>query len=165
MLYFYLFKLDNKILNKLHLIKYNNSNFYFIKNDFEKIEQDYFLILEIPCINLNQLIYDINSEQNDVNSHVEILKNSNIYKNLYFFAGHSGNGKVSYFNEIENLRVGDMIFVYLVDKKLSFIVNEIYLIPKKGYLIVDNDAYNTLFLITCSLAFDNKQLVVQANLM
>lgn len=125
---------------------------------------DYLLNLEIPCINLNEFVYDKDSLLNSLEFHVTILEESDLEKNVYFLAGHSGNGSSSYFNELISLKDGDMIFIRTRTKELCFVVEKCYFIEKNGYLEVDNELFNVLFMITCSLEFPDKQLVVRAKL-
>lgn len=102
---------------------------------------------------------------NQVRYHVQILMDSNLEKNLFFLAAHSGGGKESYFNQLSFLEIGDIIWIYYQEKMLCFQVEEVFYIPKRGYFeITSLDSYNKLFLITCSLDYQDKQLIVKASL-
>lgn len=124
---------------------------------------NYLLELDIPCISFKDYVYPIDSSLNTVDYHVEILKESKIEENLYYFAAHSGNGKYSYFNHLVDVKIGDVIILNFFDHKLYYIVSDIYLIDKMGYMI-SNEANDALYLITCSLENKKKQLIIQANL-
>lgn len=124
---------------------------------------NYLLELRIPCISFQDYVYPIGSPFNTVDYRVEILKESKIDKNLYYFAAHSGNGKYSYFNRLIELKIGDVIILHLFNRQLYYVVSDIYLIDKKGYMISDGRS-DTLYLITCSLIDKKKQLIIQANL-
>lgn len=124
---------------------------------------NYLLELRIPCISFQDYVYPIDSPFNTVDYRVEILKESKIEKNLYYFAAHSGNGKYSYFNRLIELKIGDIIVLQFFNYSLYYVVSDIYLIDKKGYMISDGKS-DTLYLITCSLENKKKQLIVQANL-
>lgn len=128
-------------------------------------EEDVLLTLQIPSIGLEEDVYNINSEFNQVQYHVQILMDSNLEKNLFFLAAHSGSGKASYFNQLIHMKVGDVVWIYYQEKLLCFQVEEIFYISKKGYFEIPlADSYNKLFLITCSLDYPDKQLSVKASL-
>ena len=140
-------------------------DFYF--EFFEPIpsgSNDYLLKLSIPCINLEEMVYDINSSFNNVDYHIKILKDSSVPDNVFFLAGHSGGGGASYFNDLVKLVKGDIIVIEIYDKKLYYVVEDFYYIEKTGYLEVSSGLKNVLFLITCSLKYSNQQLVVVAYL-
>ena len=124
---------------------------------------NYLLELRIPCISFQDYVYPIDSSFNTVDCRVEILKESNMDKNLYYFAAHSGNGKYSYFNRLIELKIGDVIILHLFNHQLYYVVSDSYLIDKKGYMISNGES-DTLYLITCSLVDKKKQLIIQANL-
>lgn len=134
-------------------------------DEIENINSDeHLLYLEIPSIEIYQVVYDIDNEQNSIKYHVEILKNSNIEKNFYLFAAHSGNSSVSYFNNLVNLSIGDVIFVKFDNNSLCYLVDNIYYIEKLGYLNIEGNERNVLFLITCSLEYPGKQLIVHSSM-
>ncbi len=124
---------------------------------------NYLLELDIPCISFKDYVYPIDSSLNTVDYHVKILKESKIEENLYYFAAHSGNGRYSYFNHLVDVKIGDVIILNFFDHKLYYIVSDIYLIDKMGYMI-SNEFADTLYLITCSLENKKKQLIIQASL-
>ena len=124
-----------------------------------EIQNSYLLKLVIPKISFEKEIYEIASELNNVDYNVEILKTSEIDKNVYFFASHSGRGDNCYFNRVKELYVGDNIYVNIGSNLLVYEVVSIYNIVKSGYMEVDNNLENVLFLITCSNY--NRQLIVK----
>lgn len=144
---------------------FRGSGFYFkvFESSLDTFD-DYLLKLSIPGINLEERVYDINSSSNDVDRHIKILKDSSIQDNVFFLAGHSGNGGASYFNDLVKLSKGDIVVIEMYDKKLYYAVDNFYYIEKTGYLEISNELENVLFLITCSLNYPNQQLVVVAYL-
>ena len=96
---------------------------------------------------------------NCVDYNIELLDESKIDDNVYFLAGHSGNGDNCYFNRIKELEIGDVIYIYIDDKELVYEVEQIYFIRKNGYMEVDDINKNVLYLITCSGY--NRQLIVK----
>ena len=128
-------------------------------------DRDMLFELSIPRINLKEVVYTIDSDLNNVDYHVEILENSNLEKNLYFLAAHSGSSKASYFDDLVYLEKGDLVWINVEERSYVFVVEDIFYIHKIGYFEVNYDTNgNTLFLITCSLKYVNKQLVVKARL-
>ena len=115
--------------------------------------------LVIPKIDLNYDIYNLGNGLNNVDYNIELLSDSNIEENIYFLAGHSGNGDNCYFNRIKELEIGDVIYIYIDDKELVYEVEQIYFIRKNGYMEVDDINKNVLYLITCSGY--NRQLIVK----
>lgn len=128
-------------------------------------EEEVLLEIYIPRINLRKHVYNIGSSLNDVDYHIEVLSNSNLERNLYFLASHSGGGMASYFDGLVYLEKGDFIWLIVDNKSLAFIVEEVFYIQKNGYFEVSYDSEgNTLFLITCSLKYVDKQLIVKSKL-
>lgn len=115
--------------------------------------------LVIPSIQFEKSLYDIDSELNNVDYNVEVLKESSYGDKLFYIAGHSGNGDNCYFNRIKELEMGDIIYIYIKDKMLIYEVKQIYFIRKNGYMEVDNVDKDVLFLITCNGY--NRQLIVK----
>lgn len=136
-----------------------------IKGEYHAVDEDLLFWLEIPGIDLKEKVYTMNSTHNFVDQHIQILKNSVIDDYFFLLAGHSGYGSASYFNDLKYVEVGDFIFIILENQSLCYIVEEIYYISKNGYFFISSVEFkNTLYLITCSLDYPSKQLVVMASL-
>lgn len=130
-----------------------------------RIEEKVLLKIVIDRINVDESVYNINSVLNHVDYHVEILEHSNLDKNLFYLAAHSGSGSKCYFNDLILLEKGDIIFIFIGHDKLCFVVEELFYIEKEGYFeVLSQIQSNYLFLITCSLDYDNKQLIVKSRL-
>jgi len=119
-------------------------------------------ILEIPKINLKQAIYTMDSENNNVDKNVEILKESKMPdiegSNLYL-VGHSGNRKEAYFNDLDKLEINNEIYFYYYNKKYTYKVRDIYTEVKNGSIRVIKDNIQKIVLSTCSKN-KGEQLVV-----
>lgn len=118
--------------------------------------------LVIPIINLDIVINEMGSELNNVDYNVEMLSDSDIDRNVYFFAGHSGQGDNCYFNRVKELKSKDLVYLYCDSKVLVYEVMECFYIVKDGYMEVDNELEDILYLITCS-DYD-RQLVIKCTL-
>lgn len=146
------------------MVLFQNKKIFSLIHPILESEEEILLWLEVPSIQLKEEVYPVNSFLNQVSFHVQILEDSNLERNIFFFAAHSGNGDKSYFNDIILLEKGDFIFVYIGDKKLMYVVNEKYFIDKNGYFYVDEVESNSLYLITCSRVYLDKQVVVVASI-
>lgn len=109
-------------------------------------------------------MYNIDSPLNDINKNIKILSSSDLNKNSIILASHSGNSKNAYFNNLNNLENNDLIYIYHNNKKYAYQINKIYYIDKNGYLEIPEIMSNTLILITCSLKYKNKQLIIISKL-
>ena len=126
-----------------------------------KREEVYIAVLEIPKIHFKKGLYDINSSKNNVDETVQILKESdfpNIESGNMILAGHSGIGKSAYFNQLNTLQKGDLIFLYYQGIKYVYQFSNCYEIEKTGYFEVPKNDETTLILITCKMN-TNMQLV------
>ena len=148
------------LIFSISLLYYDECLSLFILDREEEL-----LVLDIPRIKLRRKVYNIGSKNNNVDYNIEILNNSNIENDLYFIASHSGSGRASYFDDLVYLSVGDLISLKSNDSIIVFVVKDMYYIDKNGYF---NVSYNIngreLFLITCSLNYINRQLIVRAEL-
>ena len=101
-------------------------------NTNNKIEDKYKIILEIPKINLKKGILSKEDKNNNVDKNVTILDYS-VYPgevgNIYI-AAHSGTGLHSYFNNIDKLKINDIINLYYNKKKYIYSLYDIKLIKK-----------------------------------
>lgn len=129
----------------------------------QKPDQDILFWLEIPKIQLRKEIYQIDSFYNNVDYHIEILEESNLENKIFYLAAHSGYGANCYFNDLALLERGDFIWIFLENSRLDYVIEEIYFIEKDGYLeIYEEDRNGVVYLITCSLLYPEKQLIVKA---
>lgn len=133
------------------------------KTDNEK----YIAVIKIPKIKLEKGLCDISSTCNSVSRNIEILKESsypNIENGNFILAGHSGNGNISYFRDVDKLSIDDEISIFYGKKEYQYKVMNIYEIEKTGKAnIVRNGNKTTLTLITCK-GNEDKQLVVISEL-
>lgn len=141
----------------------NSSIDRIIMDGFSVREEEIFLTLSIPKLSFSKEVYCIDSVFNDVSYNVKILDYSSIDRRIFFFAAHSGNGDNCYFNDLIYLEKGDFVVVKIKNDEFCYVIEEIFLIDKDGtFEFVDMD--DSLFLITCSLVYKNKQLIVRGSL-
>lgn len=176
----YDYKIDVPNTSKNSLIKDLLS---FIKNIFKKtriktiktskkniIGKANYINVEKPIgriiinkLNLNQCLYDIDSKNNNVNKNVTILKGSNMPdedNGIIVIAAHSGDSKISYFNNLDKLEINDEITIEYQEKKYNFIVHNKYELPKNGSIYGEKKAKKQLVLTTCYPNKPSAQLVI-----
>ncbi len=148
-------------------IAIRESKFSFIQSNesYEEIKErkvKAFAILEIPKIKLIKELYNIDSKYNNVNYGIEILKDSKMpdVKGSFILASHSGNSKISYFKNLDDVYIDDEVNVYYENKKYVYKINEVYNIEKTGKLIVENIYERNIYLITCNKRNKNLQTVL-----
>ena len=133
----------------------NNENTKIINNEFGK--------LIINKINLKEELFPINSDENTIERHVSILKES-IYpdkdNSLMIIAAHSGTGKIAYFQELDKLEINDEIILIYKNNKYTYYVKNIWEEKKNGYININKENKKQLVLTTCSPNKEGYQLVI-----
>lgn len=124
---------------------------------------NYVAVIKIPKIGLEKGLCEKGSSCNNVNKNIQILKEStypDIANGNFILAGHSGNGRVSYFKNLNKLAQDDEISIFYQGKEYKYKVVNMYDIEKTGTAnIIRNKEKTTLTLITCRHN-TNKQIVV-----
>lgn len=137
-----------------------------VENNF-KSKIEYIAVLKIPKINLEKGLVAKNSKYNNINYGVEILKESdspNVINGNVILAGHSGTANIAYFNNLDELDIGDTAEIIYQGKNYIYKIVNIYDINKDGTAkIKRNTEVSTLTLITCRYN-TNKQIVLIGNL-
>lgn len=110
--------------------------------------------LEIPKINFNKGFYKKESELNDVDKNLLLVKEAdypNVSAGNLIIAGHSGTAWNSFFNDLYQLAVGDEAKVKFNDKVYTYKFVNIYKAAKTGTIsIYRNSKRTTLTLVTCT---------------
>lgn len=127
-------------------------------------EETFLMVLEIPKVNLRRGIYSKDSKWNSIEYNVTILEESNFPDEEYgnvILAAHNGPADIAYFNQLHQLEVGDMAYVYYNGIKYGYEVSDIYDVAKDGTVEISrNKNFNTLTLITCKKNTSDRQLVI-----
>lgn len=150
---------NKKIIDKSKVV-----NFFDTVNESNRKQDDYIAVIQIPKINLEKGIYNIDNPLNNVDKNIAVLretiwpdqKNSHI-----ILASHSGNSDISYFKKLNKLKINDEIFFYYNNKKYVYSINNIYEVEKRKYINLDlsND---DISLITCK--GKNNQIIYHGKL-
>ena len=121
--------------------------------------------LIIEKINLNNLLYPINSSKNNIEQNVTILKNSEEPSNnnsIMFIAAHSGTGKIAYFKNLDKLQINDIIKLEYKNIKYTYQIKDIWEVKKTGTINVEKENNIQLILTTCSPNKRNYQLIINS---
>lgn len=155
------------IINTTPKTNYYITNSLSIKNAIPK--QLPVAKLIIPKINLDGNLYNKNSNLNNVDINIKILDESifpsdNNDTSIIFLAAHSGNSNNAYFNDLDKLRINDMIVFQYKNYNYFYTIDKITIQKKDGDIEVLKSSNNQLVLTTCSKQDMHKQLVVNSNL-
>lgn len=125
----------------------------FFNNEEEVDKDNYIGILEIPSINLKRGFYGLDSENNDVDKNIYLVKESTMpdkNSSVLMLAAHRGSATNAYFNNLYKLNIGDKIYIYYKNNKYTYILKEIYDEKKDGELSIRTYSdKKELVLITC----------------
>ncbi len=124
--------------------------------------------LVIPKINLQQPLYSLKSKENNVSKNVTILEGSifpNQEKSIMFLAAHSGEGKIAYFDNLDQLNIGDIIIFKYKKYNYYYNIDNIFEEEKDGDIEINKSSNQQLVLTTCSKKSSKKQLIINSNLL
>ena len=130
--------------------------------DASTLEEDYLLELIIPKINLKEKVYKIDSSKNNVDLHIQILKESTMpdgKNSSIFLAAHRGNTRVSYFENLHKLEKGDSVYIDYKKVRYIYTINDFFLTEKNGTIPLTLENKDSITLITCDKNDKTKQLV------
>lgn len=117
-------------------------------------DDSYIGYLTIPKINLTKGFVDKRSKENNVEKNIIVIEGSdypNVKKGNLILAGHSGTGWKAFFNDLQQLSTGDVMYVNYKNKVYEYKLVNIYKQDKVGKLsIYRNYDKTTLTLITCT---------------
>jgi len=129
----------------------------------ETPKEEYLGLLEIDKISLSRGFYSKESELNNVNRNITILKESDYpdKKNgNVILVAHSGNSYLGYFKNLYKLKKEDTARLTYKGKTYNYRITDIYYENKDGDVaIYRNTDKQTLTLITCTKDDDTKQTV------
>lgn len=169
-IFFICLTLNKGVMNNLSTVQEENKINNFVNNkydipspvNYKSPTDDFLLVLEIPKIKLKKGIYHYDNSNNNVDKNVTILypKDFKINSSIVL-AAHSGSSNIAYFNNLDMLKINDVIFIYYNNQKYNYKIRKIYEIDKNGKLNI-NTMNNILYLTTCGKKDKTKQLVIEA---
>ncbi len=153
--------LDIKTREENETINEEKIDAYLVSQN-EKIEEDEYIgFLNIPTINLKRGFYSISSNLNNVNKNIQVIADD--MDKILILAAHRGNSKVSFFQNLEKMSLGDEINLDYKHKTYHYRLYYKYYEDKDGNLAIKYDnTKNTLVLITCVRELKDKQVVYVA---
>lgn len=83
---------------------------------------------------------------------------------IIFLAAHSGSGRIAFFKDLNKLKIGDTIELKYKKKIYHYQISNIWEEEKDGYIHVNKTNLKQLILTTCSPERENKQLIINSNL-
>lgn len=123
--------------------------------------------LIIDKINLDMPLYNIESKNNNIEENVTILNESILppnEKSIIFLAAHSGTSKISYFNDLDKLKINDTILLTINNIKNTYQITNIYKQKKNGYIKVNKENKDQLILTTCDPNNNKYQLIINSTI-
>ncbi len=130
----------------------NTQNIVEIKKEPIVIEQP-IMVLEIPKIKFKGNIYQVNSNLNNIDKNIIIMKDSDMPdedNSILIIGGHSGYGRYAYFNKLKELKENDKIALTYKNKKYNYKIINYYLDSKDGSINISNfKDKNIIILYTC----------------
>ena len=129
---------------------------------------NYYALLTIPKINLNQEIYPLTSKENNVNQNLQLIKGSTMpTENIsnVIIAGHSGSGLHAYFKDLYKLQVGDTLNFLYSNYLYTYEIKEIEYQAKTGELYLKEEYPHMLTLITCTKNNSKTQTIYYCKLL
>ena len=156
------------LLSCYKIYNYFNNNKVITRNirtttkiGYNQIKDDSKGKIIINKINLSNNLYDINSKNNNVEKNVTILKGDFEEENgMVVIAAHSGNSKISYFQNLDKLQTNDIVTVLYNNKTYNYIIKDIWNTKKNGEITIPNVNTKQLVLTTCSPHKNNYQLII-----
>ena len=149
----------NIIINKEDIITSKKTTYI--------VENDQIGYLKIDKINLFQPLLKKESVHNNIEENVTILKDSIMpteKNSIVFLAAHSGSGSIAFFKDLNKLEVGDIIELKYKNQIYHYQINNIWEERKNGYIHVNKTKLKQLILTTCSPEKENKQLIINSNI-
>lgn len=118
------------------------------------------LIIEIPKVDVSNIVIKANNDFSNLKDSLVYYDNVNPNNKIIIF-GHSRMGKGIYFNRIDELKIGDKIFLTHNKKHFLYIIEEIYHANKDDLSILKGDKNEKkIVLITCLKKEKDKRLVI-----
>lgn len=115
-------------------------------------------VLSIDAINLKRGFYAVDSPLNDLNKNIQVIEDN--MDQMLILAAHRGNSKVSFFQNLDKLSLGDEIYLNYKHSIYKYRLYYKYYENKDGNLSIKYDnTKNVLVLITCVKELKDKQVV------
>ncbi len=130
-----------------------------------KSNEDVYGTLIISSINLKEKIYAKNSLYNELKYGLYLHPISTDLKSEFsniIIASHSGNADISYFKNLDKLKINDEIKIISKKKTFLFRIINIYEDKKDGNVKINRYNTKTLSLVTCKKNTTDLHLIISA---
>lgn len=129
-----------------------------------RVEEKEIMTITIPKLNIKNKIFQVNSNLNNIDKNVIIMKGSSMPdqdKGILLIGAHSGVGKYAYFKNLNKINIDDDVIINYNNKSYSYKVTNKYLDKKDGSISF-NYLPNSkrLILYTCNPNDKNNFLIV-----
>ncbi len=133
-----------------------------LDSEVEEYDESKIGTIEIPKIDLERYLYEVDSTENDVDKNIEILSSSdmpNVQGGNFILAAHNGNSAVGHFRDLYKVTLGDEVIINYKGNDYTYEISKIYDVLKTGSVAIKRDSkQTTITLITC--LGNDRQLVV-----
>ena len=169
-IYYYFVDVQNNNLVKEYYQNEEVSEVNIKKINNEEISdmEEYDGILVIPKINLETGFYKKNSSKNNVGKSVTVLNESIMPEesgSIVYLAAHSGLGHLAFFKDLDKLSKEDMVYLDYHQNKYSYVIRDIYEIPKNGKITVNHNINEKYLVLTTCSKNKNMQLVIVSKML
>ncbi len=133
--------------------------------NFFRITEDEYATLNIANIDLKVKVYKKNSKYNKLKYGLYLHPKSTDLDNdsaNIILASHSGNAKISYFKNLDKLKINDEIKINYNNETYLFRIVNIYEDKKDGDVVINRYNTKTLSLVTCKKNTSDLHLIISA---
>lgn len=165
--------MKKKIIKLVIVLTYFSFVLYLIYHSFTttNISTEYYInsknnfyykkMISIPKINLKLYVTKAKNDFSNLSNNLVYYKHFNLDNKIIIF-GHSGLGKGTYFNRLDELEKGDLLELYYENKIYFYDINNVYIVDKKRVDILNDEANSKkILLVTCDKINKDNRLVVE----
>lgn len=128
--------------------------------NFSKDELENVLELEIPFLNMNQLVLDETTDENLNIALTQIKTNQTPGVGNFTIAGHRGYRDGRHFSNLSKLPVGELAYLHTKDKTYSYEITSSEVIEATDVQVLDDqEGEDEITLITCTVSGKNRVAV------
>ena len=82
----------------------------------------------------------------------------------FILAAHNGNSYLSFFKDLDKLKIDDIVIIHYNNKKYYYSVNDIYEENKNGKININKNIHENILVLTTCSNNKNKQLIIVSKL-
>lgn len=128
--------------------------------NFSKDELENVLELEIPFLNMNQLVLDETTDENLNIALTQIKTNQTPGVGNFTIAGHRGYRDGRHFSNLSKLPVGELAYLHTKDKTYAYEITSSEVIEATDVQVLDDqEGQDEITMITCTVSGKNRVAV------